>query len=691
MRAGLPILLGCAVVLGVGSAAGSERPPTLPGANAAVEIPAQEWPLRPGPRTVRVTIHYPGGKLAGVKEGTGLMLSLHNWGGTGCAGTARPQELADRLNVVALCVDYLQSGPRDGVQGPEPYDFGYLQALDALRALQFVQAELGRLRRPFAKRRIYATGGSGGGNVSLMAWKFAPRTFACIVDLCGMAKLSDDIAFRLPGGSPLDARYSRDPNSPHHLSLDHQELRFVGNPDHLEVVGKVTRTKIVVVHGVDDATCPAADAREMVAWMRRAGIDVEPRWIGRKDLDGKVFTSSGHALGDRTAIVFQVAGKYLTPGSPTLATTKGPNDFERRGDLRFPTSGGAFVISYASGFPVGRFEPAPRPGRYPDPTDLGKVRDPKGNLRPLRDMQDWQVRREHLVANLKEVLGPLPSPLHRVPLEVQVIEERRVGDLLRRKISFRSDPHGRVPAYLFVPAKIPEKKLPAVLCLHQTTAAGKAEPAGLSGDPNLHYALELARRGYVALAPDYPSFGEHRFDFAAQTGYASGSMKAVWDNIRAVDVLETLPYVDPGRIGVLGHSLGGHNAMFTAVFDERLRAIVSSCGFTGLRHDDLPSWTGPRYLPRIRTRFGTDVAQVPFDFHEIVAAFAPRAFLACAPEQDADFAVAGVREVLRAAAEIYRLHGVPDRLEAFHPPGPHAFPQEARRRAYDFLDRHLKK
>ena len=94
--------------------------PALPERNAAVEIPVQEWPLRPGPRAVRVLVHYPGGLLTNVGERTGLMLTLHNWGGTDCVGTASPTVLAEKLNVVALCVNYLQSGPKDSIEGPEP-------------------------------------------------------------------------------------------------------------------------------------------------------------------------------------------------------------------------------------------------------------------------------------------------------------------------------------------------------------------------------------------------------------------------------------------------------------------------------------------------------------------------------------------------------------------------------------------
>lgn len=666
--------------------------PALPMVDGAFEVPAQEWPLRPGARQVRVLVHYPGGKLANVNKHTGIMLTLHNWGGVDCVGTANPRELANKLNVIALCVNYLQSGPKDSIEGPGPYDFGYLQALDSLRALYFVFHDLQTSKRPFAAGRIYATGGSGGGNVALMANKFAPRTFAYVIDMCGMPKLSDDIAFNLPGGSSLNARYSRDPKNPSFLSLGHQELRYVGNPDHAAILKNLGATaKIVIVHGVDDTTCPFADAQEMAGWLKRAGLDVETHWVAKKDLDGKIFTSSGHALGDRTKIVFQVAGKYLEPGAGSVLERQGQTDFERGEDIRFATADGAFVISYAKGYPVGRFEPSLPAVEYPDHTDLTHYRDGKGSAHAIKTVADWKIRRQHVVENMQRVMGPLPSPMRRVTLDVKFVEEQRVGALIRRKIAFQSDPDDRVPAYLFLPAEKPTKKLPAVLCLHQTTTGGMKEPAGLGGNPELKYALDLAQRGFITIAPDYPSFGEHKFDFSKKPAYASGSMKAIWDNIRVIDVLETIPEVDAERIGVIGHSLGGHNGMFTAVFEPRIKAIVSSCGFTTFRKDDMPSWTGPRYMPRIATQFGNDAKKVPFDFQEIVATFAPRPFLACAAEKDDDFEVSGVRDVMNAAGVIYKLHGAAENLAAFYPPGKHAFPPEARMRAYEFLERHLKK
>jgi hypothetical protein len=173
-----------------------------------------------------------------------------------------------------------------------------------------------------------------------------------------MAKLSDDMAFNLPGGSGLDARWSRDPNSPNWLAPATQEIRFIGNPAHLAVTKRLKSScKIVVVHGVDDATCQFKEKQELVENMQAAGLDVEPHFITKDDLDGKVFTSSGHALGNRTEIVFQVAGKYLEAGhAETSRTRSGPSDFERRDSLvTYPVTGGNYVISYEAGYPVGRF------------------------------------------------------------------------------------------------------------------------------------------------------------------------------------------------------------------------------------------------------------------------------------------------------------------------------------------------
>jgi dienelactone hydrolase len=327
---------------------------------------------------------------------------------------------------------------------------------------------------------------------------------------------------------------------------------------------------------------------------------------------------------------------------------------------------------------------------YADKKDLLVVRGPDGRLRPVRTEADWARRRQHILAAMREVMGDLPGERDKVPLDVRTTQEVRVGMYVRKKINFAVERGDRAPAWLLVPAGA-RGRLPGVLCLHQTTRLGKDEPAGLGGKANLHYAHELARRGFVCLAPDYPGFGEYDFGFP-RGRFPSGSLKAVWNNVRGLDLLASLPEVDPRRLGCIGHSLGGHNALFTAAFDDRVRAMVSSCGFTSFPRyygGNLRGWTSDRYMPRIATRYGLKASALPFDFPEVLAAIAPRAVLAVAPLHDDNFDVAGVRDCVAAARPVYGLLGAADRLAAEYPDCGHDFPPAAREAAYRWLERWL--
>jgi len=350
------LVFGAALAAMAGAADTGEWP-ALPERDGAVSIPAQEWPRHPGRREITVYVRYPGGELTGVTPQTGLMLSLHNWGGPDSAGAPDPEQLAARYNVVAISVDYLQSGPYEPAAGI-PYDFGWLQALDALRGLYYVFHGLEQSDCTFARDRIFATGGSGGGNVALMANKLAPRTFTCVIDICGMAKLSDDIAFGRPGRTHLNAGYSPDPASPAYLTSDEQAIRFLGHPEHCAIMKQLgCNAKIIIVHGTDDQSCPVEDAREMAANMTAAGLDVEAHFITETDLDGKALTGTGHSLGDRTQIVFRFGDGYLLPGESQALRRTGSSDFEcRDAEVCYPTRNGRWVISYTAGFPVGRFQ-----------------------------------------------------------------------------------------------------------------------------------------------------------------------------------------------------------------------------------------------------------------------------------------------------------------------------------------------
>lgn len=291
---------------------------------------------------------------------------------------------------------------------------------------------------------------------------------------------------------------------------------------------------------------------------------------------------------------------------------------------------------------------------------------------------------QSLRARFESVSGPAPHPVPERPA-FRIDAEHADAGLLRRHLFFRPEPNDEVPAWLLLPPAAPSSRtrLPAVLCLHQTTSIGKDEPAGLGGKPNLHYARELALRGYVTLAPDYPNFGEYAFDPYAH-GYASATRKGIHNHSTALSLLSALPFVDPQRLAVCGHSLGGHNALFLAAFDPRARAVITSCGFTSFAkymRGDLTGWSHRGYMPRIASEFGKDPARMPFDFSDLFAAIAPRPIFVNAPLHDANFDASGVDDVLRTSRH--------PRVQLVHPDAEHDFPTAVRQQAYAWLDQAL--
>lgn len=331
------------------------------------------------------------------------------------------------------------------------------------------------------------------------------------------------------------------------------------------------------------------------------------------------------------------------------------------------------------------------PPFYPDKMKLLVRRDANGTEHPVANARDWQRRREHILANMELVMGPLPAANRRVPLDVRVEQTEELPTVTRKKITYAATKDYRVPAYLLIPkSKIQNPKFPAVLCLHGT-GGPRGRTAGLGADYP-RYTLELAERGYVTIAPDYTLLGDNQID-PTTVGFVSGTMMGIWSHIRAVDLLQSLREVDPDRIGCAGVSLGGHNSLFVGVFDARLKVMVSSSGFDSF-HDykggDLSGWCQPRYMMRIQDVFGKDPKKMPFDFPEVLAALAPRHLYIHAPLDDSNFRVESARRCVEAAAQVYKLLGVSERIAAVYPPGPHGYPIEARETSYKFIDGVLK-
>lgn len=331
---------------------------------------------------------------------------------------------------------------------------------------------------------------------------------------------------------------------------------------------------------------------------------------------------------------------------------------------------------------------------YEDKLDLLHYIDHKGEKQVIETPQYWGARKMHIMRNFKAVAGPLPDQSARPEPEIEVLEEVDFPEFTRKKITYNVEQAGdRLPAYLFIPKGLEGKPAPAMLCLHPTSKFGKGQVCELGDKPNRNYAVELAKRGYVTLAPDYPGFGDYTEVDPYALGYESATAKGIWNHKRSMDILMEMPEVDGRRMGAIGHSLGGHNALFIGLFDERIRVVVTSCGFNSFAKyygGDLTGWSHKGYMPKIASEYDKDPAKMPWDFPGVLGAIAPRPIFISAPVKDANFEVSGVEDCVNAASKVYDLLGAPENLKAVHPDCEHDFPPEVRAEAYAFIDSYLK-
>jgi len=326
------------------------------------------------------------------------------------------------------------------------------------------------------------------------------------------------------------------------------------------------------------------------------------------------------------------------------------------------------------------------------------------------------------------LLGEMPA---RPQPAVQVLESTKLEGGRRDKVEFLSEPASalfatpvdRIRAYLFVPDRDHGQRQPAIIAIHQDgpqSNIGKSEPAGLAGDRNLFYGLELFQRGYVVLCPDRFQHAERRrtspnditsidaerddelFNhWVGQLLLGGRNMlgKEVYDLMVATDVLGSLPYVDRDRMGAIGHSAGGNALVYFMFADPRIKVGVSSCGlFDMLRffRQDAPK-------KRMAATALPGLAKVG-DSADYLAFLAARPIMLTrglwewgSDGEDARHSKEHVQETRDMQAQAARHYA---RLEASEnlcvvyfdeAGGNHDFPPHVRQTAYAWIDHHLKR
>lgn len=294
----------------------------------------------------------------------------------------------------------------------------------------------------------------------------------------------------------------------------------------------------------------------------------------------------------------------------------------------------------------------------------------------------WLVQRELLREKWLEFLGPMPDPRPPVKLEVLSTETLLVANpvpadtpstttayqaITRQLVSYEGEPGLWVEGYLLYPASAPPSvsAFPAIVAFHPTTNASIDEIAGVSGSDSAKIGLKLASRGYVVFCPrcflwqNAASLDDAVSQHRKRHPNTKGMAKMLYDAMRAVDVLETMPYVDRNRIGAIGHSLGAKEVLYLIAFDDRVRAGVASEGGIAFR---CTNWNAPWYLST-----AIDDEAFPLNHHQLLGMIAPRPFLVLGGESGPG-AADGDRSwtLIEAALPVWRLSGKPIRLGLFN-------------------------
>lgn len=294
--------------------------------------------------------------------------------------------------------------------------------------------------------------------------------------------------------------------------------------------------------------------------------------------------------------------------------------------------------------------------------------------------KEWKKRAAELREQVLASAGLLPMP-ERCPLNARVFGRIDRGHYTVEKVYFESWPGFYVTGNLYRP--VGKGPFPAVLNPHGHWEHGRLENSDLGSIPGR--CINFAKQGYVAFAYDMVGYNDsrqvaHRGDpFADRRcrlyGISLGGLQ-LWNSIRALDFLESLPDVDKGRIACTGASGGGTQTFLLCAVDDRVKVaapvnMISHTMQGGCRCENLPG-----------LRIDTDNV-------EIGALMAPRLLLMVSATGDWTKETPEVE--FPAIRSIYKLLGAEDKVECVRIDAPHNYNKDSREAVYSFFGKWLPK
>jgi len=189
---------------------------------------------------------------------------------------------------------------------------------------------------------------------------------------------------------------------------------------------------------------------------------------------------------------------------------------------------------------------------------------------------EWESHKQKLRDQILFAAGLVPLP-ERNPLHPVIFGRIERNDYTIEKVYLETLPGYYLCGNLYRP-RGPKAKSPGVLVAHGHWYYGRLENQVLnSGQAR---AANLALQGYVAFAYDMVGYNDtnqtpHDFGGPREALWSFGPMGLqLWNSMRAVDFLESLPDVDADRIAMTGESGGGTQTFLLTAVDDRVKYSV---------------------------------------------------------------------------------------------------------------------
>jgi len=321
------------------------------------------------------------------------------------------------------------------------------------------------------------------------------------------------------------------------------------------------------------------------------------------------------------------------------------------------------------------------------PMDVGSVSDARlhakrgtdtrFDLEPYSSLGEWQSHADAIRQRILTGCGLDPMP-PKTPLKARVLGKIDRGDYTVEKVCFQSYPGFHVVGDLYRP-KGGIGRVPAVLCPHGHGAGGRLELSDDYCQPIR--AISIARLGMVAFSYSMIGYNEnthiqHRFVATPRQelwAIGPGGIQ-LWNSIRAVDFVSSLPDVDPDRIGCTGESGGGTQTFILSAVDHRVKVNAPVCMISAIMQGGCVCENGPLW-------------RIDSNSVEIGALMAPRPMMMIAAT--GDWTKETMDREYPFIRSIYRLYGSESHVNAWLQDAGHNYNKASREHVYPWLQRFL--